>query len=146
MKLYIVQHGNAATKQENPLRPLTEQGIYDIQQLAEELDDRGITPGHIFHSGKERAAQTATIIADQLGRSSLVKQVDGITPNDAVDAFASYIKPFADDVLVVSHMPFVQNLCIELLGDNGLGSFEFEPGKIVCIDIEEYRPILEWTI
>ena len=146
MKLYIVQHGQAATKQENPLRPLTEQGIYDIQQLATELDARGIAPQHVFHSGKERAQQTAQIIASEIGKASVCKQVDGVAPNDDAAAFASYIKPFADDVLIVSHLPFVQNLCDALLGEGGLDDFEFSPGRLVCIDIEGHQPKLGWTI
>lgn len=146
VKLYIVQHGQASSKLENPLRPLTEQGIYDVKQLAKELHARSIEPAHIFHSGKERAHQTADLIAEALGSTDRVKQMDGLAPNDDATAFASYIKPYADDVLIASHMPFVNALCDALLGDDGVGDFEFAPGRVVCIDIEEYKPTLQWVI
>ena len=35
MKLFLVQHGKAETKETNPLRPLTEQGREDVSKIAE---------------------------------------------------------------------------------------------------------------
>jgi phosphohistidine phosphatase len=146
MKLYIVQHGLATSKLENPLRPLTGQGVYDVQRLGVELARRGIAPGHIFHSGKQRAMQTAQLIASSIGRPDCIEQIDGIAPNDDVTAFALYIKTFADDVLIASHLPFVHNLCAALIGKSGLGEFEFSPGRAVCIDNDGHRPTLCWTV
>ncbi len=37
MKVYLVQHGEAESKEVNPQRPLTEQGMRDVQRIAEAL-------------------------------------------------------------------------------------------------------------
>jgi len=144
VKCYIVQHGQATSKEENPVRPLSEQGIYDIQCLSRILQQKHIQPAHIFHSDKERAIQTATIIADILGLSDNLKQIEGIAPMDDAHEFALKIKPFADDVLLISHMPFVQRLCDELLGDKRSRDMEFVPGKCVCFEIDRGRAELLW--
>ena len=34
MRLYLVQHGKAASKETDPLRPLTEEGLSDVHKVA----------------------------------------------------------------------------------------------------------------
>lgn len=115
-----------------------------MQCLARTLQQEHIQPAHIFHSGKERALQTATIIADTIGLSENIKQAEGISPMDDANEFALKIKPFADDVLIASHMPFVQRLCDALLGDKKKQDMEFVPGKCVCIEIDRGNAELVW--
>ena len=42
MKLYLVQHGEAVSKQDDPERPLSEQGLQDVQAMAEIYFKRGM--------------------------------------------------------------------------------------------------------
>ena len=61
MELYLLQHGAAKSEAEDPQRSLTA----------------------IEHSDKERARQTAEIMAARLRREMGARQVAGISPNDA---------------------------------------------------------------
>lgn len=144
MKCYIVQHGLATSKEENPQRPLSERGVYDIRCLARALQQQHTDLTHIYHSGKERSLQTAMIIADALNLSEHIKQIDGIGPVSDAELFARKIKTYADDLLVASHMPFVQNLCDALLGEKRKQEFSFAPGKLVCLEIERGWAELLW--
>ena len=143
MKCYIVQHGDALSKEENPERPLSEQGRDDIQVLARQLRQLDIHPQRIYHSGKLRAQQTAEIIAARLECEQAVQALDGVGPNDDAAGFAVKLKKVSADVLIASHMPFVQKLCNALLGDDTV-DFHFSPGKLVCLDITEGNASLDW--
>ena len=79
MKLYLVQHGEAVSKAENPERPLSEQGQSDISRIATFLAG-DIRISRVIHSGKERAFQTAQILASALSPGMDVEAVDGDQP------------------------------------------------------------------
>jgi phosphohistidine phosphatase len=59
MKLYLVQHAEAKTEKEDPLRPLSEKGLKDLEKVSSFLEDRSIKVTRILHSGKQRARETA---------------------------------------------------------------------------------------
>ena len=42
MKLYLVQHGQAVSKEEDPERPLSEQGREDVRRVATRLGEAGV--------------------------------------------------------------------------------------------------------
>jgi len=63
MRLYLVQHGKAKSKDEDPDRPLTDQGRNDIKKVAVFLaENAGLKVTSIYHSGKTRARQTAEVL------------------------------------------------------------------------------------
>jgi len=64
MKLYLVQHAKAASKQEDLERPLTEEGRRDVQRVAAFIKPLSICVDYLWHSGKRRAEQTAGFLAD----------------------------------------------------------------------------------
>ena len=66
MKLYLVQHANAASKQVDPERSLTEQGRQDIQKVAAFIRALSLGVGYLWHSTKKRSIQTAEILAEDV--------------------------------------------------------------------------------
>ncbi|HDD66024.1 MAG TPA: phosphohistidine phosphatase SixA, partial [Nitrososphaeria archaeon] len=62
MKVYLVQHGEAKREEEDPARPLTEEGKREVEDVARFLAELGVRVDRILHSGKLRAAQTANIL------------------------------------------------------------------------------------
>ncbi len=77
MKIYLMQHGKPVSKEENPDRPLSEEGRRDVGKMALLLHTCIPLPGEILHSGKTRAEQTAEIIASKLGPGMNVRKMDG---------------------------------------------------------------------
>jgi phosphohistidine phosphatase len=55
MDLYLVQHAEAKSEQEDPLRPLSAKGRDDITRVAAYLAQLNIPVTKIFHSTKLRA-------------------------------------------------------------------------------------------
>ncbi len=66
MNIYLVQHGKPVPKEENPDKPLSNQGKEDVERVASFLMKAGIKVDDIFHSGKTRAMQTAEIMIPKL--------------------------------------------------------------------------------
>ena len=66
MQLYLVQHGAAKSEAEDPQRSLTAEGTKTIEGMAKYLSSLKLHVCRIEHSGKDRARQTAEIIAAHL--------------------------------------------------------------------------------
>ena len=61
-----MQHGESKSKDEDPARPLTDDGRKSVENVGAHLARLGITFDRVFHSGKLRAQQTAEILAGSL--------------------------------------------------------------------------------
>lgn len=144
--LYILQHGEAVSKNENPDRPLSDKGRLDIQRLAENIFNDGMNIKRVLHSDKLRAEQTARIIADQLGPTINLELCSTVKPNSNVDEFIeeqSLEKRMTEgNLMIVSHMPFVSNLCSTLLTGSVEVKFDFSPGSLACL-FYQYE---EWSM
>ena len=66
MQLYLVQHGAAKNEAEDPQRTLTTEGTKTVERMAKCLSSLTLSVVRIEHSGKERARQTAEIMAAHL--------------------------------------------------------------------------------
>jgi phosphohistidine phosphatase len=59
MLLFLVHHAQAVDALMDPQRPLSDRGRADAEALASRVAARGAKPSVIWHSGKQRARQTA---------------------------------------------------------------------------------------
>lgn len=148
MKLYLVQHGEAVSKQEDPARPLSEQGMQDVQAVAAFLGDAGIKLARVWHSGKRRAEQTAEILARVVLSGGRAEVIEGISPNDPVGEFATDADVWEEDTLVAGHLPFMSRL-VSLLttGEAGTVLVQYQPGSLVCLErVDAERWVILWMI
>ena len=135
MKLYLVQHGEACTKEVNPKRPLTDQGKADIDQLAVFIKQAGVRVERVIHSGKLRAKQTAERLANAVAPGMEPETSGIINPNDNPKAFDWQSDSWDRDTLVVGHLPFMAKLVSHLVIDDENKSItDFQPGSIVCLE------------
>jgi len=144
MKLYLVQHGEALSKEIDPLRPLSDGGQADISRLAKFLKAADVRPSQIIHSGKKRAQQTAGLLAPAIAPGRIGQVFPGLEPNDPVEKFANQVAEWREDTLVVGHLPFLAKLVAHLVvGDQDKLVSSFQPGTIVCLERLELK---RWTI
>jgi phosphohistidine phosphatase len=148
MKLYLAQHGNAVAKEEDPARPLSEQGERDVRSMASRLGDAGIQVTRVWHSGKLRAVQTAEILAKETLSGRKAECIKGLGPNDPVAEFATDADVWDEDTLVVGHLPFMSRLLSLLLVDDaGHELVRFSPGSVVCLERDATdRWVLAWML
>ena len=148
MKLYLVQHGKALAKAEDPERPLSEQGEQDVSNVASQLGDAGVQVARIWHSGKQRAARTAEILARRVLSGRHIEVIRGISPNAPVAEFATDADVWGEDTLVVGHLPFMSRLVSLLtVGDAEHELVQFTPGSVVCLQRQDdHHWVIVWMI
>lgn len=147
MKLYLMQHGEAMSKVENPDRPLNDQGQEHVYKVAGFLAQAGIMIAQIRHSGKRRAKETATIVAEHVQVQGHVVAVDGINPNDDVQPVAEVLQSETNDVMLAGHLPFLSRLASVLLtGDPERAVVGFKNAGVVCLENQEDGWMLSWGV
>ncbi|MES9947054.1 MAG: phosphohistidine phosphatase SixA [Candidatus Thiodiazotropha sp.] len=148
MKLYLVQHAEACTKEINPDRPLTEQGKQDIDRLATFLKQAGIHADRVIHSGKLRAVQTAQYLSNKIAHGIELEVSTCIKPNDNPKALDLQGEDWQKDTLVVGHLPFMAQLVSYLVvEDEGKLITAYQPGSVVCLErMNDARWQINWML
>lgn len=137
MKLYLVRHGEAVSRNQDPERPLSQRGRSDVEGVATRLAKAGARASVALHSGKLRARQTAQLLGPSLGLQQPMQQVPGLNPSDPVEPFASEVDRWTADTLVVGHLPFMSRLVSRLVaGDAEAPVLGFGAGTAVCLERE----------
>jgi len=138
MRLYLVQHGDALTKDVDPDRPLSEQGRADISRLVAWLVSCDVTVSRICHSGKTRARQTAELLGSVLEAGGTIHPAEGLGPNDPPEVLLQQLQIVDEDTLITSHLPFVARVLSQAVtGSPDLQLVEFRPGSIAVVERDE---------
>lgn len=152
MALYLVQHGRSLSKEQDPERRLSPEGIEEVKSIAETAKKHGVQVSSIKHSGKKRALQTAEIFAAALNPPQGIEEINGLQPQDDVAPIAEQLKnaPGAvDNVMLVGHLPFMEKLVSFLImGTADKPVVKFQNGGIVCLDLHPDTRgwIIKWTL
>lgn len=138
MRVYLVQHGEAAAKEVDASRPLTARGHKEVEAVAAFLKPLGVEVEAVWHSGKVRAVQTAELLAGAVTTRQGVVAHDGLGPKEDVTAAAEELLRLNKDVFVVGHLPFLSRLASLLLcGESSAGVVRFQYGGVVCLTRDE---------
>ena len=149
MNLYLVRHGTAVSKQEDPERPLSDAGVREVDAvgafLAARWDFRGV---RILHSGKARAEQTAARLARLIAPGTEIERAAGLTPNADIDAACALIDGAATDLMLAGHLPHLGMLAAHLLADDANRELvEFEKAAALCLTRDAGGDwLLRWMI
>lgn len=148
MKLYLIQHGEAVSKEVDPDRPLSQQGKKDVKNIARFLKKSGIPVNKILHSGKTRARQTAETLVQIILNNGHIEAIDDIGPNDSVEDFIETIPTLEDDSMIVGHLPFMAKLVTSLTTDfEDPSVVAYQPGSVVCLEQDEHHNWqIQWMI
>ena len=148
MKLYLVQHAKAASKEIDPERSLTQEGLNDINKIAAFIEPLELSIENLWHSGKKRAQQTTEILAGAINVKNEISIQDGLAPNDEVDVIKERIISAGQDLMIVGHLPFLSKLASLLLtGSESSETVAFKQGGIVCLKCEDQNLWqIDWMI
>ena len=144
MRLYLTRHGDAQAPTQGGQPPLSANGRSEIEHLAKQLQQHKIDPAKILHSTKLRARQTAQIIAETLNMSERLSASEDLAPDDAIDPMLQKIAETQEELMLVSHLPFLPALAAELLGaKKSAYTVDFNTGSTLCL---ERNPNGHWKI
>ncbi len=136
MDIYILQHAQALSSDEDPTRPLSKVGKSTIIRIAEYSRLIGVSVDRIYHSEKLRAQQTAEILANYMRGSDNVEKKTGLNPSDEVEPIRNWLKQLVSSdfksIALVGHLPFLDKLTSLLVsGSNDAHIITFQNACIV---------------
>ena len=152
MEIYLMQHGEAFTEDQDPERSLTRSGEDQIHSSGKALKKLGVEADLILSSPKKRARQTAEIVAGELGYSregiAVTEVLEPLAPHE--DAIA-YLRRFGDrgKMLLAGHLPSLAKIASSLMSGGTDVSIHFEMGGVCRIDVEEFpthKGDLRWIL
>lgn len=145
MRLYLVQHGEAKSKKEDPERPLSNKGLQNIQQMARYAKHHlNIKIEQIVHSGKLRAKQTAEILEELLTPSYKIVGNKDLEPLADPKIWQKRLAEITGDTMLVGHLPHLSKLVsILLIQDEDREVITFREGVIICL---EYNQQNHWIV
>jgi phosphohistidine phosphatase len=134
MEVYLVQHGEAKSKEEDPHRPLTDRGREEVATVAVALKRHDLRLESIWHSGKLRASQTAAAFAEALEPADGVQEKSGLSPKDDPESIAKALDELEGPTMVVGHLPHLSRLTsLMTLGDPDREMARFRQGAVLCL-------------
>lgn len=150
MTLYLIRHGEAKSKEEDPERGLTDVGAANARKAGNFLKKVLSQSKHasIWHSGKKRAEQTAQIAAETLKHDVPVETRAGLAPNDDISIIKKEIETVRlDSLVIVGHLPHLSRLASALLtGDQEREIIHFQNVCIVCLAAEGGGGFQKWVL
>jgi len=147
MRVYLVQHAEAMSEEQDPNRPLNDLGREHTQWVADVAAELGVEVEQIRHSGKTRARQTAEILGAALVPGDGVVSVSGLSPLDDVAPVAKELDESSQPVMLVGHLPFMERLAGQMTaGDAHKPVIDFTNAGIVCLEKGDGRWQAVWIL
>jgi phosphohistidine phosphatase len=140
MEIYLMQHGESYPKDKDPERSLTPRGDEQIHLSAKALRKMGISFDLIISSPKQRAQQTAGIVADELGYPQGEIEVSAaLEPTAPAEQVLLFLTSFSlkNSVLLAGHLPSLGEIASSLMSDAFRIPLRFEMGGVVMIDAKD---------
>lgn len=130
MHVIMVRHGRAKSSNEHPERPLTAEGEASIEKLGNLLNEKSLGIQKIWHSGILRAKQTAEILSKKIHYSGDLIEMITLSPESNPNTMHIALNAEMENVLIVSHLPFLEYLYNLMITGNMEGNLiHFSPGS-----------------
>jgi len=147
MRIYLIRHGEAKPKHEDPDRALTDRGQAESRKIADFLTPLNLAVSAVWHSGKTRAAQTAEILATAVASENAPAARRGLAPLDDVQPLAGELDHATADHMIVGHLPFLARLAGALLtGNADACPVAFQCSTAVCLERDNTIWYLRWAL
>lgn len=136
MKLYLIRHGDAVNDFVDTKRPLSENGILEVETVGNLLaSSETLKISHIYHSSKERAKESAEIISQCINFDGKLKLSQNLKPNDDPSSWALDLSSFEENTILVGHLPYMGILAGKLVGSENGKLFNYFPtAGILCLE------------
>lgn len=139
MEIYLMQHGPALPKEQDPDEGLSPAGEERIHASGKALKKMGVSLDVIISSPKKRSRQTAAIVAEEMGippeKIMETEKVKAMAPpEETINALIEYAGN--KKILIAGHLPSVAETASFLLTEGSKVIVEFEMGGCCRIDVD----------
>jgi phosphohistidine phosphatase len=149
--LYLVRHGEAKSKEEDPQRPLTARGTKQVRRVAGALARLQPAVGAIWHSGKRRAEQTAGLFAEALAvepRGRIQPEArPHLEPEASPESTLRDLRNEQGNLLVVGHLPHLARLATALMFTREAPqALDLPAAAVICLERTADSWALRWLL
>ena len=143
MVIYFMLDGLAVSELEDPARPLSREGVVQIQLSAKAVQRLGLAFDVIICSPKRRSHQTAALVAEAIRYPySDILESDTVLPKaEPQELMQKLSQMIGDKILVVGHLPNLSRLVSHLF-ESEKEMVRFENGGMVCVELGKEGNIL----
>jgi len=149
VKLYLMQHGRPLPEEQDPTRPLSPDGIREVEAMAAWLAQVGIRVRAVFHSPKTRARETAQRVFRMLPHGARLEERLGLAPMDDPRMIIDEIAAGSEALMLVGHLPHLGRLATWLLTNGAREEpslVRFRQGAVLCLAREEGHWSVAWMV
>lgn len=148
MNLYLCRHGEYLLDPKQSDYGLTLQGQEDIAKIAcffkQQIKN---SLAAIYHSSKLRTQQTAEIIHQTLAQNIPLMSLTSLHPLAPLEPVIEQLLTEKNDILFVTHLPFIQRLVSKLLLDDEYKNLLNLPvGCLVKLEFHDRQWSLAWLV
>lgn len=139
MKVYLIHHANALSREQDPERHLSRTGVEESDRLGAHFKAAGVAPVRILHSDRQWTLETAERIAVAMGAEGKTAIADyPINTGDPIEPFMKEIGICDGDIMMVGHSDYLLRSASGLLcGDENIRVIEFKPGNCTAFCLEK---------
>ncbi len=136
MDLFLMRHADAEDGNGNDFsRALTDKGRKQAEKMGDWLKELKAAPLLIITSPYPRAHQTASILAERLGKDTTARPDERLAPGMTMDVAAAVIHELGGGIerlMLVGHSPDLDRLAAYLIGAKE-GGVEMRKGAVACL-------------
>ena len=155
MHVYLVQHGEALSEEQDSRRPLSDTGRAAVAKVANYL---AVRVPHLVdspivelrYSGKLRARETAEILGRALCPQVCPTAVDSLQPNDDPGCIRAELESRRDErtaLMLVGHLPHLARLAgLLLVGDAGKSPVRVVNAAVLRLGFRGGSWAVDWFI
>jgi len=153
MLVYFLRHASAGQSRANPAlddkRPLDKEGIGQCRDVGRLLRALDVRLDLIISSPLKRAAQTASLVGNELGDDFKLVLDPALSPGATYEDFRGLLHRHGklDAVMVVGHNPSISTF-LSLLVTNGSfdQAVDMKKGAVARVDDDSKQPVLDWLL
>jgi len=153
MIIYFLRHANAGQHLSNPRkdekRALDKDGIEQCGIVGRALAALDVQVDVIISSPLKRAAQTASLVGNELSYEGRLQLEDGLRPGATYIDFRRMLEKYAkqEAVLVVGHNPNLSEFLGRAISEPGReAGVDLKKGAVAKVDIGRNSGVLNWCL
>jgi len=153
MIIYFLRHASAGQPLANPKkdekRALDKDGIQQCGIVGRALVALDVQVDTIISSPLKRAAQTASLVGNELGYEGKLQLEDSLRPRANFSDFRRLVEKYAkqEAILVVGHNPNLSEFLARTISDTGcVAGIDLKKGAVAKVDMDRSSGILQWCL
>jgi len=153
MFLYFLRHASAGesllTAKKDEKRGLDKDGIEQCGYIGRALAALGVQVEIIVSSPLKRAAQTASLVGNEMGHEGKLVMENALRPQASFSDFQKMLEKYArqDSMLLVGHNPNLREFLGRIISDSGCEAVvDLKKGAVAKVETRRNSGSLSWIL